>query len=162
MNAAGISHYSVLTRLTPADIHDVLDTNLYGTTIGCRAAMRAWIKNRHVDRCIVNISSLLALRGGYGAAAYAASKAGVIGLTRAVAGEGSTRRVRANVILPGYIESSMTASKFFSSFFPAAELRNWGLYSINAPHLLRKGGPVSPYSSLLLPMVSPFLAPPFP
>ncbi len=112
VNAAGIAQNTVLARLTPADIRDILDVNLLGTTLGCRSAMRAWMKNRTSNRCILNVSSVLAIRGGYGTAAYAASKAGVIGLTRAVAEEGGARRIRANVILPGFIDTQMTASKY--------------------------------------------------
>ena len=98
--------------MTPASIRDVLDINLYGTVLGCRAALRAWAREPVQDRCIVNVSSLLAVQGGYGASAYAASKAGVVALTRSLVDEGKTRQIRANVILPGYIESDMTASEF--------------------------------------------------
>ncbi|CAK7212989.1 hypothetical protein SCUCBS95973_001647 [Sporothrix curviconia] len=96
--------------MTPASIRDVLDINLYGTILGCRAALRAWAREPIQDRCIVNMSSLLAVQGGYGASAYAASKAGVVALTRSLVDEGKSRQIRANVILPGYIESSMTDS----------------------------------------------------
>ncbi|EFX06582.1 3-oxoacyl-acyl carrier protein reductase [Grosmannia clavigera kw1407] len=110
VNAAGVSQSTLLARMSPADIRDVLDVNLYGTISGCRSAMRAWLKKRSKDRCILNIASLLAVRGGYGATVYAASKAGVVGLTRALAEEGAGRRIRANVILPGYINTDMIAN----------------------------------------------------
>jgi len=58
--------------------------------------------------CIINVASLLGLKGGKGSAAYAASKAGVIGLTRALARELGEKNVRVNVIVPGYIETDMT------------------------------------------------------
>lgn len=110
VNAAGMSHNNLLVRMAPSEIRDVLDVNLYGTIAGCRMAMKTWLGNRSTDRCIINISSLLAVKGGYGAAVYAASKAGVIGLTRALAEEGGSRKIRSNVILPGYIETDMIAN----------------------------------------------------
>jgi len=58
--------------------------------------------------CIINVASLLGLKGGKGSAAYAASKAGVIGLTRALASELGDKNVRVNVLVPGYIETDMT------------------------------------------------------
>ncbi|OAA57444.1 3-oxoacyl-acyl carrier protein reductase [Niveomyces insectorum RCEF 264] len=111
VNAAGVTQNSLLARTTPAGIRDVLDTNLYGTVAGCRSAMRAWLRKRSTDRCIINVSSLLAVRGGYGATVYAASKAGVVGLTRALAEEGGARRIRANVVVPGYIQTDMIANR---------------------------------------------------
>ncbi|CAK7562395.1 MAG: hypothetical protein SEPTF4163_000238 [Sporothrix epigloea] len=110
INSAGVAHHSFLARMSPASIRDVLDINLYGTILGCRAALRAWAREPIKHRCIINVSSLLAVQGGYGASAYAASKAGVVALTRSLVNEGRSRQIRANVILPGYIESDMTAS----------------------------------------------------
>lgn len=64
--------------------------------------------------CIINVASLLGLKGGEGSAAYAASKAGVIGLSRALAAELGEKNVRVNVIVPGYIETDMTEGTFNS------------------------------------------------
>ncbi|KIH89185.1 3-oxoacyl-acyl carrier protein reductase [Sporothrix brasiliensis 5110] len=110
VNAAGVTHNALMSRISPEDIRRVLDTNTYGTILGCREAMIRWLGNRGSDRVILNISSLLAFRGGMGAAPYAASKASIIGLTRALVDEGKSRGIRANVIVPGYIETEMTES----------------------------------------------------
>lgn len=62
---------------------------------------------------IINVASLLGLQGGYGAVAYAASKAGVLGFTRALATEYASHRVRVNAIVPGYVETEMTRGEHF-------------------------------------------------
>lgn len=90
----------------------VIDTNVYGTLLASREAMVGWLANRGMDRVIINVSSLLAIRGGMGAATYAASKASVVAATRALADEGKSRGIRANVIVPGYIETDMTDCEF--------------------------------------------------
>lgn len=127
VNAAGVSINGVLARTEPADISQVLRTNLEGSLLMSRALMRATIRSRLKSRtkpgassaqrprskCIINVSSLLALKGGSGAVAYAASKAGILGLTRAIAVEGARPLgdvvVRSNAIVPGYIETPMIA-----------------------------------------------------
>ncbi|KAL4803851.1 hypothetical protein BDV18DRAFT_40023 [Aspergillus unguis] len=126
INAAGISTSSVLPRTDPADISRVLRTNLEGALLTSRALFRASIRNRMKSRtadlqdglpipskCIINISSLLALKGGTGAVPYAASKAGVLGMTRSLTVEASktlrNQAVRVNAIVPGYIETPMIA-----------------------------------------------------
>lgn len=115
-----MSQSSFLSRTSTEEIRNVLDTNLYGAILGSRAVLLEWLGNRRRDRVVINISSLLAVRGGIGASAYAASKAGIIGFTRALADEGKSRGFRANVIVPGYIESEMTESElilFLFAFF---------------------------------------------
>ncbi|OJI98723.1 hypothetical protein ASPVEDRAFT_123827 [Aspergillus versicolor CBS 583.65] len=124
INAAGISTSSVLPRTDPKDISQVLRTNLEGSLLTSRALVRASIRNRMKDRtaasttpipskCIINISSLLALKGGTGVVPYAASKAGVLGLTRSLTVEASktlrNQIIRSNAIVPGYIETPMIA-----------------------------------------------------
>ncbi|KAI0485518.1 hypothetical protein F4859DRAFT_386457 [Xylaria cf. heliscus] len=106
VNAAGISHSSHLCRMDPVDIERVLDVNLKGTILGCRTVLPNMMRQR--SGCIINISSLLATHGGRGASVYAASKAGVIGLTRSLAWEAGKFNIRANVIQPGYIQTDMT------------------------------------------------------
>ncbi|KAF2401520.1 NAD(P)-binding protein [Trichodelitschia bisporula] len=113
VNAAGVTHASLLLR-TEEDVLDaVLDTNLRGTMVACKEVGKAMVsagRGRGAGRgCIVNVSSLLGVRGGRGAAVYAASKAGVIGLTRALALELGPSGVRVNCIVPGYVETRMTA-----------------------------------------------------
>lgn len=92
-----------------------------------RASIRSRIRNRSdpaagqkiPSKCIINVSSLLALKGGTGAVPYAASKAGLLGLTRSIAAEASASMkdivIRSNAIVPGYIETPMVAGMLCSS-----------------------------------------------
>ncbi|KAJ5127944.1 hypothetical protein N7448_008723 [Penicillium atrosanguineum] len=125
VNAAGISINSILPRAELQDISDILRTNLEGAMLTSRALVRATIRNRVRNRkhaadnetlrskCIINVSSLLALKAGTGAVPYAASKAGLLGLTRSLAVEASVSLkdavIRSNAIVPGYIETPMIA-----------------------------------------------------
>ncbi|RYC65755.1 hypothetical protein CHU98_g476 [Xylaria longipes] len=106
VNAAGISHNSFLFNMSNADLDRVIDVNLKGTILGCRSIIPRMMKQKR--GCIINVSSLLATHGGRGASVYAASKAGVIGLTRSLAWEVGRFNIRANVIQPGYIKTDMT------------------------------------------------------
>ncbi|KAJ5690753.1 hypothetical protein N7462_005145 [Penicillium macrosclerotiorum] len=125
VNAAGISVSSILPKAELADISRILRTNLEGAMLTSRALMRAAIRSRirnkkvssainpASSKCIINISSLLALKAGTGAVPYAASKAGLLGLTRSLAVEASASMkdvvIRSNAIVPGYIETPMIA-----------------------------------------------------
>ncbi|PQE30965.1 3-oxoacyl-acyl carrier reductase protein [Rutstroemia sp. NJR-2017a WRK4] len=106
VNAAGITHSSPLLTTSPELIESVLRTNLQGTIWGCKVVSRMMVRRR--EGCIINVSSLLGMKGGRGSAAYAASKAGVLGLTRALAAELGPSGIRVNAIVPGYIETDMT------------------------------------------------------
>ncbi|PQE07693.1 3-oxoacyl-acyl carrier reductase protein [Rutstroemia sp. NJR-2017a BVV2] len=106
VNAAGITHSSPLLTTSPDLIESVLRTNLQGTIWGCKVVSRMMVRRR--EGCIINVSSLLGMKGGRGSAAYAASKAGVLGLTRALAAELGPSGIRVNAIVPGYIETDMT------------------------------------------------------
>jgi NAD(P)-dependent dehydrogenase (short-subunit alcohol dehydrogenase family) len=124
VNAAGVSISNILPKLELADISQILRTNLEGAILTSRAFLRAAIRSRIRDRkspdaaqrppskCIINVSSLLALKAGTGAVPYAASKAGLLGLTRSLAVESTASMrdivVRSNAIVPGYIETPMT------------------------------------------------------
>ncbi|KAH6711103.1 hypothetical protein DL95DRAFT_378123 [Leptodontidium sp. 2 PMI_412] len=107
INAAGITHYSPLFITSPGLLDEVLRTNLMGTMMGCRAVGKGMLRGKE-GGCIINVASLLGVKGGKGSSAYAASKAGVVGLTRALAAELGEKNIRVNVILPGYIETDMT------------------------------------------------------
>ena len=117
VNCAGITQ-SKLFHTTPAeDIQAIVDTNLTALMLGTRFLLRnrylhSTSSSRRGDAfspSIINVSSLLGVSGGYGAVAYAASKAGVLGFTRALATEYMGHGVRVNTIVPGYVESDMTA-----------------------------------------------------
>ncbi|KAJ8128791.1 hypothetical protein O1611_g4843 [Lasiodiplodia mahajangana] len=89
-----------------SEIDRILDVNLKGTILGCQSVLPRLMKQR--SGCIINVSSLLATHGGRGASVYAATKAGVISLTRSLAWEVGRFNIRANVIQPGYIQTDMT------------------------------------------------------
>jgi len=107
VNNAGITRDNVLVRLRDEDWDEVLGTNLRGAFFMIRAVARGMMKRR--AGVIVNIGSVVGLTGNRGQANYAASKAGLIGLTKSVAQELGGRGVRANAIAPGFIETGMTA-----------------------------------------------------
>ncbi|PTB47003.1 uncharacterized protein TrAFT101_003562 [Trichoderma asperellum] len=101
VNCAGISQTTLLKRTPDEELSSIVDTNLLATMLVCKhAKMRP-------NGCIINVSSLMATKGGLGATAYAASKAGVIGFTRALCREMASRSIRVNALLPGWVNSSM-------------------------------------------------------
>lgn len=107
VNAAGIAQNSLLISTSVETIEAIFRVNLLGTTLACRAMGRNMFQKKR--GCIINISSLLGFQKPTpGSAVYAASKAGVIGLTRTMAAELGPVGVRTNVIVPGYIETDMT------------------------------------------------------
>jgi 3-oxoacyl-[acyl-carrier protein] reductase len=106
VNNAGVTRDGLLVRMPDEDWRDVLDTNLGGTFNTCRAASRGMMKRR--SGAIVNISSVVGVHGNPGQTNYAASKAGIIGFTKALARELGSRGVRANVVAPGYIATRLT------------------------------------------------------
>ena len=84
----------------------MIDTNLSSVFYTCRAVTRPMMKKR--SGSIINISSVVGVHGNWGQTNYAASKAGIIGFTKALARELATRGVRANAIAPGYVETALT------------------------------------------------------
>jgi 3-oxoacyl-[acyl-carrier protein] reductase len=107
VNNAGITRDGLLMRMSEADWDAVLDTNLKGAFSFTKAFSRSFLKQR--SGRIVNISSVSALMGIAGQTNYSASKAGLIGFTRAVAREFASRGVTVNALAPGFIETDMTA-----------------------------------------------------
>ena len=107
VNNAGLTRDNILPRLKDEDWQVVIDTNLRGAFTTIRAATRGMMKRRWGR--IINIASVVGLIGNKGQANYAASKAGLIGLTKTVAKEFASRNVLANVVAPGFIETDMTA-----------------------------------------------------
>jgi 3-oxoacyl-[acyl-carrier protein] reductase len=106
VNNAGVTRDGLLARMSDDDWRTVLDTNLGGTFNTCRAVTRGMMKRR--SGAIVNVSSVVGLHGNPGQTNYSASKAGVIGFTKALARELGSRGVRANVVAPGYVSTRLT------------------------------------------------------
>ena len=106
VNNAGVTRDGLLVRMSDEDWATVIDTNLASCFYTCRAAVRGMMKRR--SGSIVNISSIVGLRGNWGQTNYAASKAGIIGFTKSLARELGSRNVRANVVVPGYVKTQLT------------------------------------------------------
>lgn len=106
VNNAGVTRDGLIARMSDEDWRVVIETNLSGTFHTCRAAARGMMKRR--SGSIVNVSSIVGLHGNPGQANYSASKAGIIGLTKALARELGNRGVRANVVAPGYVDTRLT------------------------------------------------------
>jgi 3-oxoacyl-[acyl-carrier protein] reductase len=108
VNNAGVTRDNIMLRLSDDDWDTVLNANLRGAFATIRAATRGMMKRRWGR--IINISSVVGLIGNKGQTNYAASKAGLIGLTKSVAKEFASRNILANVVAPGFIETDMTAA----------------------------------------------------
>jgi 3-oxoacyl-[acyl-carrier protein] reductase len=106
VNNAGITRDGLIARMPDADWDDVIATNLSGTFYTCRAAVRGMMRRR--SGAIVNLSSIVGVHGNPGQTNYSASKAGIIGFTKALARELGSRNVRANVVAPGYVSTQLT------------------------------------------------------
>ena len=106
VNNAGLNRDNLLMRLKDDDWDAVLDANLRGAFVAMRAATRGMMKRRWGR--IINIASVVGVVGNKGQSNYAASKAGLIGLTKSVAKELASRNILANVIAPGFIDTDMT------------------------------------------------------
>ena len=107
VNNAGITRDGLMMMMKRADWDDVLGTNLTGAFLVTQAVLRPMLKNRWGR--IINISSVVGRTGQAGQVNYAASKAGLIGLTRSMAREVASRGITVNAVAPGYIETPMTA-----------------------------------------------------
>jgi 3-oxoacyl-[acyl-carrier protein] reductase len=106
VNNAGITRDTLIARMSDADWSDVIGTNLGGPFYTSRAVSRKMMRRR--SGSIVNLTSVVGLHGNPGQANYAAAKAGIIGLTKALARELGSRGVRVNAVAPGYIATELT------------------------------------------------------
>ena len=106
VNNAGLTRDNILLRLTDSDWDPVLDANLKGAFHTMRATIKGMMKRR--SGRIINITSIVGLTGNKGQSNYAASKAGLVGLTKSIAKEYASRNILVNCIAPGFIETDMT------------------------------------------------------
>lgn len=107
INNAGITKDNLLMRISEEDFDKVIEVNLKSVFNLTKAVQRTMLKQRHGS--IINMSSVVGLKGNAGQSNYAASKAGIIGFSKSVALELGSRNIRCNVIAPGFIETEMTA-----------------------------------------------------
>ena len=107
VNNAGITRDNLLMLLKEEDFDAVVDTNLKGTFLCMKAAVRPMMKQRHGR--IISLSSVVGLHGNAGQVNYAATKAGVIGMTKSLAKELAGRNITVNAVAPGFIDTDMTA-----------------------------------------------------
>jgi 3-oxoacyl-[acyl-carrier protein] reductase len=127
VNNAGLTRDTLIARMSDEDWQSVIDTNLGGVFHTCRAAVRGMMRRR--SGAIVNVSSIVGLRGNPGQTNYSASKAGIIGFTKALARELGSRGVRANVLAPGYVATRLTdaiASDLQQQMLAATPLGRFG------------------------------------
>ena len=106
VNNAGITKDNILIRMTQEEWNSVINTNLTGYFNCCKAIIKQMIKQKYGR--IINISSIIGINGNVGQANYAASKAGIIGLTKSLSKEVGSRNITVNAIAPGFIETEMT------------------------------------------------------
>lgn len=139
VNNAGISKDNLLLRMTPEQWDEVINTNLKSVFNMTKQVIRPMMKAKKGS--IVNMSSIIGIKGNAGQSSYAASKAGIIGFTKSMAHELGSRNIRSNAIAPGFIETDMThylkdsdASKAFLEKIPlgrfgsAEEIANTALF----------------------------------
>jgi 3-oxoacyl-[acyl-carrier protein] reductase len=106
VNNAGISKDNLLLRMTPDQWDDVMNTNLKSVYNMTKQVIRPMMKAK--SGSIINMSSIIGMKGNAGQSSYAASKAGIIGFTKSIAQELGSRNIRCNAIAPGFVETDMT------------------------------------------------------
>ncbi|XP_067407873.1 3-oxoacyl-[acyl-carrier-protein] reductase isoform X2 [Emydura macquarii macquarii] len=107
VNAAGVNRDGLLLRTTSEDMVSQIHTNLLGTMFTCKAAVKSMLQQQ--GGAIVNIGSIIGLKGNSGQSVYSASKAGLVGFSRSLAKEVARRKIRVNVVCPGFVHTEMTA-----------------------------------------------------
>ncbi len=124
VNNAGITRDGLAATMTEADLDAVLDTNLKGAFHMIRHCIGLFLRAK--EGCIINISSVVGLMGNIGQSSYAASKAGLIGLTKSIARELAPRGIRCNAIAPGFIQTDMTRQQEDSPLLSTVPLGTMG------------------------------------
>ncbi|XP_005145567.1 3-oxoacyl-[acyl-carrier-protein] reductase isoform X1 [Melopsittacus undulatus] len=107
VNAAGINRDGLLLRTKTEDMVAQIHTNLLGTMLTCKTAVKSMIQQQ--GGAIVNIGSVVGLKGNSGQSVYSATKAGLVGFSRSLAKEVAKKQIRVNVVAPGFIHTEMTA-----------------------------------------------------
>lgn len=124
VNNAGITRDGLCARMKEEDFDAVLETNLKGAFHMIRHCSGLFLRNR--EGCIINISSVVGLTGNAGQSNYAASKAGLIGLTKSVAKELASRGIRCNAVAPGFIKTDMTEEQADNPLLASVPLGRMG------------------------------------
>ena len=148
VNNAGITKDALMLRMSEEDFDSVINTNLKSVFNTTKHAQRSMLKQR--SGSIINISSIVGLKGNAGQANYAASKAGIIGFTKSVALELGSRGIRCNAVAPGFIETEMTSvldEKTVQSWRDAIPLKRGGKPEDVANACVYLGSDLSSYVS---------------
>jgi|TARA_B100001142_G_scaffold329153_1_gene391457 3-oxoacyl-[acyl-carrier protein] reductase len=148
VNNAGITKDTLMLRMSEEDFDSVINTNLKSVFNTTKHAQRSMLKQR--SGSIINISSIVGLKGNAGQANYAASKAGIIGFTKSVALELGSRGIRCNAVAPGFIETEMTSvldEKTVQSWRDAIPLKRGGKPEDVANACVYLGSDLSSYVS---------------
>ncbi len=127
VNNAGVTHDNLLLRMSEQQWDDVMTTNLKSIFNLSKNVIKPMMKQR--SGSIINMSSIVGMRGNAGQANYAASKAGIIGFTKSLAQEMGSRNIRCNAIAPGFIETEMTSEldeKVTESYINSIPLKRFG------------------------------------
>jgi len=127
INNAGITKDNLIMRMTEADWDSVIEVNLKGTFLCTKKISRIMLNQKH--GCIINIASVIGIMGNTAQANYAASKGGIIALTKSTAKEFASRNIRCNAVAPGFIETDMTSvldEKIKEEYAKAIPLKRMG------------------------------------
>ena len=146
VNNAGVTSDNLLLRMKPEDWDQVVGTNLKGTILCTKAVSRAMIRQRYGR--IINFSSVVGQMGNAGQSLYAATKAGILGFTKAVAREVASRGITVNAVAPGFIETEMTAhlsTKLQEEFLRSIPLGRFGTCEEVAELVAFLAGPAAGY-----------------